>query len=83
MSELHPDMNARQAASRAKATHYITIPGEKFEAWIDVEEFGEENLAKLVKNLGRSVGVTYTKDGRVNPNGRNAHRAPVVEDRRA
>jgi len=76
----HPNMNATAEAARQGATHHITIPGETFEAWVDVNEFGEDALAKLVKALGRTVGVTYAKDGSVNPNGRNAHRAPVVTE---
>lgn len=80
----HPgnwEMDKNAANVRQKATHHITIPDETFEAWIDVEDFGEKELKKLVKALARSVGVWF--DGKTGePAGTKAWKMPVVTDLR-
>lgn len=76
------EMTRNADAVKASATHHISSWNGKFEAWIDVVDFGQAKLDRLVYDIARTYGVTFNKDGSVKSEGRNAHKMPTLTDLR-
>lgn len=53
---MHVTANGRTLCGSSKATHTITIPGTKFQAWVNGEEAAIKLAAKLAKTSTGKVG---------------------------